>query len=93
MNRRDFLLASGSAAVDMGVNYFDTAPDYGQSEASIGKYVKDSGNRGKMVIASKFCKRVGYPGHLDADAPQSEYIEAVDGSLKNTPSSLNRISQ
>lgn len=69
-------------AVDMGVNYFDTAPDYGQSEANIGKYVKESGNRGKMLIASKFCKRVGYPGHLDADAPESEYIEAVEGSLK-----------
>jgi hypothetical protein len=69
-------------AVDMGVNYFDTAPDYGQSEANIGKYVKESGNRDKMVIASKFCKRVGYPGHLDADAPESEYIETVEDSLK-----------
>jgi hypothetical protein len=69
-------------AVDMGVNYFDTAPDYGQSEANIGKYVKESGNRGKMVIASKFCRRVGYPGHLDADAPEREYIEVVEESLK-----------
>lgn len=69
-------------AVDMGVNYFDTAPDYGQSEANIGKYVKESGNRSKMIIASKFCKRVGYPGHLDAEAPESDYIESVEGSLK-----------
>ncbi|MBF0633853.1 MAG: aldo/keto reductase [Nitrospinae bacterium] len=69
-------------AVDMGVNYFDTAPDYGQSEANIGKYIKESGARDKMVIASKFCKRVGYPGHLDADAPEKDYIESVEGSLK-----------
>ena len=69
-------------AVDMGVNYFDTAPDYGASEKNIGKYLRKSGGRDKIYIASKFCDKEMYPGHLDTDAKESEYIEVVEDSLK-----------
>lgn len=69
-------------AVDLGVNYFDTAPDYGQSESVLGELIKQSGKRDKMIITSKFCKPGGYPGHLDADASEQDYVEAVEGSLK-----------
>ncbi len=68
-------------AVEMGVNYFDTAPDYGPSEKTIGKYLKKSGGRDKVHIATKFCDKEFYPGHLDADAPESRYIEVVEESL------------
>ncbi|VAX16167.1 Ferredoxin [hydrothermal vent metagenome] len=70
-------------AVDMGVNYFDTAPDYGPSETTLGKFIKQSpGVRAKIGVASKFCAKSGYPGHLHAGDPQSDYISAVEGSLK-----------
>lgn len=69
-------------AMDMGINYFDTAPDYGSSEANLGKFVKMSGRRDKMYIASKFCGKRIYPSHLRADDPERKYIESVEGSLK-----------
>lgn len=43
------------AAIDMGVNFFDVAPVYGwgHSEVVLGKALKDSGLRNKVIIASK----------------------------------------
>lgn len=43
------------AAVDMGINFFDVAPVYGwgHSERVLGKALKDSGLRDKVLIASK----------------------------------------
>jgi len=69
-------------AVDMGINYIDTAPDYGPSEATIGRYLKQSGGRDKIHIASKFCHKEMYPGHLDTGASTQDYIDAVQGSLQ-----------
>lgn len=69
-------------AVDMGINYFDTAPDYGASEATIGKYLTQSGNRDKVYIATKFCSKGMYPAHLDSDAREADYITAVEESLR-----------
>lgn len=69
-------------AADMGINYFDTAPDYGKSESLIGQFLKNYSKRDKIVIVSKFCKPGAYEGHLDADTPEQEYIDVVEGSLK-----------
>lgn len=69
-------------ALDMGINYFDTAPDYGESEESLGKFVKKSGKRDKMIIATKFCRQGGYPSHLDYGSRESDYIAAAENSLK-----------
>lgn len=43
------------AAIDMGVNFFDVAPVYGwgHSEVVLGKALKESGLRNKVIIASK----------------------------------------
>ena len=67
------------AAIDRGVNYFDTAPDYSgtNSEFILGEAMK--GHRDKMFVATKFCVA---DGHLPNDTPVPQIIEAVDASLK-----------
>jgi len=67
-------------AVDSGINYFDTAPDYGQSENTIGEAMGKI-PRDKIIITSKFCTPVPYPGHLPLGAKKKDYIASVEGSL------------
>ena len=67
-------------AIDRGINYFDTAPDYGSAEKYIGDAMKKI-RREKIIIASKFCTPFPYPSHLPLGSSKKEYIEAVDGSL------------
>jgi predicted aldo/keto reductase-like oxidoreductase len=66
-------------AIDRGINYFDTAPDYSGagSEQKLGEAMK--GVRDQMFLATKFCLPTG---HLGADASVEEYMEAVNGSLR-----------
>jgi predicted aldo/keto reductase-like oxidoreductase len=67
-------------AVDSGINYFDTAPDYGQSEKTIGEAMGKI-QRDKIIITSKFCNPMPYPGHLPLGTKKKEYIASVEGSL------------
>jgi uncharacterized protein len=67
-------------AVDGGINYFDTAPDYGQAEMIIGEAMGRI-RRDKIIISSKFCTRVPYPGHLPLGTKKKGYIASVEGSL------------
>jgi uncharacterized protein len=67
-------------AVDSGINYFDTAPDYGQSEKTIGEAMGKL-RRDKVIITSKFCNTQPYPGHLPLGSKKKDYIAAVEGSL------------
>ncbi|MBF0152191.1 MAG: aldo/keto reductase [Magnetococcales bacterium] len=69
-------------AVERGMNYFDTAPDYGPSETLIGEAMPRLPDRSKIHIASKFCQTKPYPGHLPTGSSEQEYIAAVEGSLK-----------
>ncbi|HXX80401.1 MAG TPA: aldo/keto reductase, partial [Thermodesulfovibrionales bacterium] len=66
-------------AVDSGINYFDTAPDYGQSEKTIGEAMSRIQRR-NVIIASKFCKPAPH-GHLPLGSKKKDYIAAVEGSL------------
>lgn len=68
-------------AMDRGINYFDTSPDYGDSEEVLGKAVRKLGKRDKMIIASKFCDKELYPGHLPLGSRKEDFIKAVEGSL------------
>lgn len=66
-------------AIDLGVNFFDTAPNYGHGtgEQRLGKALKGI-DRSKIVINTKF-------GHTDSGRTNynSNYIrESLDGSLK-----------
>lgn len=47
----------------MGVNAFDTARGYGMAEKSLGNWIKERNNRGKVVILSK-CGNVGMNGKV-----------------------------
>jgi len=67
-------------AVDSGINYFDTAPDYGQSEKTLGEAMGRL-KRDKVIITSKFCKPMPYPGHLPLGTKKKDYIASVEGSL------------
>jgi predicted aldo/keto reductase-like oxidoreductase len=65
-------------AIDRGVNYFDTSPDYSGagSEQAMGRAIE--GVRDQLFIATKFCTPTG---HLPPGTPVAKYKEAVEGSL------------
>jgi aryl-alcohol dehydrogenase-like predicted oxidoreductase len=66
-------------ALERGVTYFDTAPDYAHhgSEQILGEALQ--GKREKVFLASKFCTA---EGHLPPDTPVARIIESVEGSLR-----------
>lgn len=66
-------------AVDRGINYFDTSPDYSHtgSEQTIGTALKP--HRDKVHIVSKFCTA---DGHLPHDTPVRDIIASVEASLQ-----------
>ncbi len=66
--------------IDRGMNYFDTAPDYGSAEEHIGGAMKRI-RRDRIIIASKFCTPYPYPSHLPPESKKKDYIESVEGSL------------
>jgi predicted aldo/keto reductase-like oxidoreductase len=66
-------------ALDRGVNYIDTSPDYSESnsERLVGEAIE--GRRDQVFLASKFCTP---DGHLDQATPVADIIEAVEASLR-----------
>ena len=68
-------------AIDMGVNFFDTADAYtgGSSEEILGKALR--GNRQTMVIATKVSGKTG-PGANDSGLSRAHILQAIDGDLK-----------
>jgi aryl-alcohol dehydrogenase-like predicted oxidoreductase len=66
------------AALDAGVNLFDTAPNYGggESERLLGEAL--AGRRGKVVLVSKFGHRVDGPKDFSVD----RFDERLDASLE-----------
>ena len=70
------------AALDLGINFFDTADVYGeqQSEVMLGKALKGR-DRGQIVIASKFGSPMG-DGILQKGASRKHIFNAVDDSLR-----------
>jgi aryl-alcohol dehydrogenase-like predicted oxidoreductase len=66
-------------ALDRGVNYIDTAPDYVAegSERAIGKALV--GRRDEVFLATKFCTPLG---NLPAGTSPASYIAAVEASLQ-----------
>ena len=65
-------------AIDRGMNYFDTAPDYASSgsEQVLGEAIQ--GVRDQIFLATKFCTP---RGHLGPGTSVDDYMKAVDGSL------------
>lgn len=77
----DFKKAVG-AALNNGVNLFDTADIYGlgESEVLLGKFLK--GHRHEAVIATKFGVRRDNQGHTFYDNSPSWIGQALEGSLQ-----------
>jgi predicted aldo/keto reductase-like oxidoreductase len=65
-------------AIERGVNYVDTSPDYSAagSEQAMGRAIK--GLREQLFIATKFCTPMG---HLGTGTPVAGYKKAVEDSL------------
>lgn len=68
------------AAIDRGINYFDTAPDYADtgSEQVLGEAMRQR-KRDDIFVATKFCRG---NGHLHNDTPVPEIISTVEDSLR-----------
>ncbi len=90
-NVSDIVLGTGSIrgengeqiarlAIERGVNYFDTSPDYSGagSENAMGKALK-SIPRDEIFVATKFCTPLG---HLPTGTAPAKYVEAVEASLQ-----------
>ena len=75
-----------SRAFDLGVTYFDTAPDYRgngtASEESFGAVFHQSSRRQKVAIATKMCAARNYPAHWPRHTPADEIVAGVEQSLK-----------
>ena len=79
-------------ALDQGVNFFDVAElypvpanakTYGDTERIIGTWFKKTGNRDKVVLASKIAGPGPYTAHIRGTGFSKEAIaEAIDGSLQ-----------
>lgn len=66
-------------AIERGINYFDTSPDYADtlSERTLGEAMK--GQRDKIFLATKFCTP---QGHLRNETPVPEIMSTVEESLR-----------
>ena len=80
-------------ALDKGVNFFDTAELYpvpanaktqGETECIMGNWFKKTGNRSKIVLASKAAGPGSYTAHIRENLcfNKANIIEALDNSLK-----------
>lgn len=76
LNSPSFLLR----ALDRGINYIDTSPDYGDAEKQIGGAMNRV-KREDVIIASKFCRTRTEGGHLRLGSTKQDYIAAVENSL------------
>ena len=79
-------------ALEQGVNFFDVAElypvpagakTYGDTERIIGTWFKKTGNREKVVLATKIAGPGAYTAHIRSTGFSKEAIaEALEGSLK-----------
>ncbi|MBT6573100.1 MAG: aldo/keto reductase [Gammaproteobacteria bacterium] len=66
-------------ALDRGINYIDTSPDYAgaMSETTIGNVLKDR-KRAELFVVTKWCTS---EGHVRQGSTPEDYIAALDDSL------------
>jgi aryl-alcohol dehydrogenase-like predicted oxidoreductase len=74
-----------NAVLDAGINFLDTAPDYGISEERIGRYV--SSRRNEFYLATKCgCAYTQHDDHIEID-----HVWKKDVVERNLETSLNRM--
>lgn len=91
-NTQEEAYAQMDYALDQGINFFDTAElypvpahadRYAHTEIIIGNWFKKTGNRDKIVLASKIAGKAAFTRFIRTTGFRREAIlEAVDGSLK-----------
>lgn len=91
-NTQDEGFAQMDMALDKGVNFFDvaelypvpaTAETYADTERIIGNWFAKTGNRDKVVLATKIAGPGDYTAHIRTTGFSKESLnEAVDNSLK-----------
>jgi predicted aldo/keto reductase-like oxidoreductase len=71
-------------AIERGINYFDTSPDYSgaSSEVALGRAM--AGQREKIFLATKWCTP---EGHLPAGSSVQTYVDVVEASLSRLQTS------
>ncbi|KAI0360364.1 Aldo/keto reductase [Trametes cingulata] len=69
------------AVYESGCTHWDTADAYGDSEVSIGNWLKKSGKRNEIFLATKFGLAAGIKGRMVCGDP--DYVpKAIDRSLQ-----------
>ena len=70
-------------ALDLGVNFFDTANNYsdGESEAVLGRALRDFAGRDEVVLATKVCAPVR-PGPNGRGLSRKAILSEIDKSLQ-----------
>ncbi|MFD1062889.1 aldo/keto reductase [Winogradskyella litorisediminis] len=91
-NTQDEGFAQMDLALDKGVNFFDvaelypvpaTAETYAETERIIGNWFAKTGNRDKVVLATKIAGPGDYTAHIRTTGFSKQALnEAVEGSLK-----------
>ncbi|MFK7833577.1 MAG: aldo/keto reductase [Winogradskyella sp.] len=91
-NTQDEGFAQMDLALDKGVNFFDvaelypvpaTAETYAETERIIGNWFAKTGNRDKVVLATKIAGPGDYTAHIRTTGFSKDALnEAVDNSLK-----------
>jgi len=91
-NTQDEGFTQMDMALDKGVNFFDTAElypvpaeakTYAETERIIGNWFKKSGNRDKVVLATKIAGPGDYTAHIRTNGFSKEALnDAVEQSLK-----------
>ncbi len=91
-NTQDEGFAQMDMALDKGVNFFDVAElypvpanaeTYAETERIIGNWFKKTGNRDKVVLATKIAGPGDYTAHIRTTGFSKDALnEAVDNSLK-----------
>ncbi|MEW6368825.1 MAG: aldo/keto reductase [Acidobacteriota bacterium] len=71
-------------AVELGINYIDSAPDYGNSHKIIGEAFLKLGKekRKQVFILSKICDHVPYPGHYPETVSKETCLASLEKSLR-----------
>jgi 1-deoxyxylulose-5-phosphate synthase len=80
------------SALDLGINFFDTAPVYqnGTSEQFVGKALRDFAKREEYVIATKFTPRT--VEEIEKNITGQKHIENyIDKSLKNLVLTIRKL--
>lgn len=70
-------------AVELGINYFDTADSYGggESERTIGAWLRERRGRDRLVLSTKVFYAIG-EGPNDRSLSRRHIMQAIDGSLR-----------